>query len=498
MRKALLAAFLILSSCVRQAPSRTEVLPVTGTWVNLSWQDERNNYMNPRDDAANTDPALWSAKMHELHEIGVDYIVIMQLADGGRAFYPSAFMPCHYPSGRKSPVEAILDACDSLGMHVFLSCGWAFSQDDAQGDGAVVERECRIMDEIGPMFASRPSFYGWYLPVEDCLIPWLPDRSIDGINSLVSRAKALTPGKRTMIAPYGIFGAALDDHRFAEQLSRIDVDIVAYQDEVGCVRERFPMRRMKENFRKLGRMHQDLDIEFWVDLEAFTWDRETNSRFSALIPAEFGRVLSQMAGASQAGASRILSFAVCGIVDKPGSRYPLGQPVEASRVYADYGAWLQGDTHWKVLESVFTGDARNDAMGCTVDRENASILFDGRFGNEDPGEAEWYRCVSDIDVTVDLGSVREVGMVAPRFIHYAPLNVRMPSSVEVWTSLNGEDFSLASSSCGPHAVNDRHDCWTDVVCLEDIGPARYLRVKAVVGPMSFVCCDEVLVHYARH
>lgn len=77
-----------------------------------------------------------------------------------------------------------------------------------------------------------------------------------------------------MIAPYGIFGAQLDNPQFGAQLSKIDVDIIAYQDEVGCVRERFPMRRMKENFKRLGQIHKDLGIVFWIDLETFTWDRE--------------------------------------------------------------------------------------------------------------------------------------------------------------------------------------------------------------------------------
>lgn len=183
-------------------------------------------------------------------------------------------MPHHFPDGRRSPVEAILDTCDSLDMHVFLSTGWANNQLDNVGDSSVVARQCQIMDELAAMYVGRPSFYGWYLPIEDCLIPFLPDRSVSGINRLTARARRLTPGKRTMIAPYGIFGAQLDNPQFGAQLSKIDVDIIAYQDEVGCVRERFPMRRMKENFKRLGQIHKDLGIEFWIDLETFTWDRE--------------------------------------------------------------------------------------------------------------------------------------------------------------------------------------------------------------------------------
>lgn len=507
-----LAALLTVISCsapVYEPGTRTEVLPVTGTWVNLAWQDERNDYTNFKDETVNTDPELWTAKMCELHGIGVDYIVIMQVANEGKAYYPSELSPELYPEGRKSPVEAILDACDSLGMHVFLSCGWAYDQDDNVGDPAVVERQCLIMDELGGLYGDRSSFYGWYLPIEDCLIPYLPERSIEGINRLTARAHSVTPGKRTMVAPYGIFGAELDNPLFREQLAKIDVDIIAYQDEVGCVRERFPLQRMKDNFRKLGQIHEDLGIEFWVDLESFTWEKGTNSRKSALIPAEFGRFLSQVVGASQAGAERILSFSICGLFDKPGSTHPLGQPVEAGLAYANYSEWLSGDPHWKMLESILSGAAVNDAAGAAVSFSSSGLpsprtsggqaflpkLTDGQTGWEDVACREWFKSARGMDVTVDLGSVRGISAVAPRFLNYTPDSIRMPSTVEIYTSSDGNSFTLAASGKGPHAVNDRHDCWSDVAYFEGIGEARYLRIVAVTDEWSGIACDEIFVKY---
>ena len=346
-------------SCVKSKPA--DIMPVTGTWINLAWQDERNNYMNFRDEDKNTDPEMWADKMRELHEIGVDWIAFDQVANEGKAYYPSTIMPHHYPQGRLSPVEAILNTCDELGMHVYLSCGWAQNQLDDVGNMDVVRRQCEIMEELAALYGDRPSFEGWYLPIEDCLIPYLPDRSVEGINRLTAKAHEVTPGKKTMVAPWGIFGADLDNPKFGEQLAKIDVDIIAYQDEVGCVRERFPMRRMKRNFRKLGEIHKNLDLEFWVNIENFTWDRGTNNWYSTLIPAEFGRYLSQIVSASTCGAKKIMSFSVYAIYDKPGARHPLGQPQESARAYANYQKWLDGDPHWKLLESVFTGNYRNPA-----------------------------------------------------------------------------------------------------------------------------------------
>ncbi len=488
-------------------PPRTDtIIPVTGTWVNLAWQDERNNYMNSQDENVNTDPELWADKMAELHEIGVDYIVIMQTANVGKSYYPSELMPHHYPDGRKSPVEAIMDTCDELGMQVFMSCGWAYDQEDNVGDPKVVARQCEMMEELGVLYGDRPSFYGWYLPIEDCLIPYLPQRSVTGINRLTAKAHEITPGKRTMVAPYGIFGAELDNPAFGEQLSKIDVDIIAYQDEVGCVRERFPMQRMKENFRKIGEIHEQLGIEFWVDLESFTWDRATNSRHSALIPAEFGRFLSQVVGAGQAGAVRILSFSMFGIFDKPGSLHPLGQSQKAAQAYSNYQKWLDGDPHWKLLESIFTGKATNDAEGAVINYTSEGVgaqkgksflpkLVDGEFGYEDPGCREWLKSCGSLDVTVDLGAERELDVVAPHFLNYTPDRIGFPRTLEIYTSVDGVDFKLVASAERPSGLNDRHDCWTDISYFTDLGKARYLRIAAKTGPWMFMECDEIIVKY---
>lgn len=485
------------------------IMPVTGTWINLAWQDERNNYTNFQDEVKNTDPAMWDEKMRALHAIGVDYIAFAQVANEGKAYYPSTIMEHHYPDGRMSPVEAILNTCDELGMHVFMSCGWAKNQLDNVGDQKVIDRQCEIMRELAALYGDRPSFYGWYLPIEDCLVPYLPERSIPSINRLTATAHEITPGKKTLVSPWGIYGADLDNPKFAENLSKIDVDIIAYQDEVGCVRETFPINRMKHNFRKLGKIHEKLGIEFWVNIESFTWDRGTNNWYSSLIPAQFGRYLSQIVSASQSGAKRIISFAVYGMYEAPGAQYPLGQPEESVRAYETYQAWLAGDPHWKLLEDIFSGNARNSAKGCAVAytgtdikshkdaRKQAELqkLTDGAYGYEDPGCTDWVTFSGGMDVVIDLGAKHDVKVVAPRFIHYNPAWVRMPANLQIYTSDNGEDWILAAEGAGPHVANFKHDCWTDIARFEGIGEARYLRVVSASSLFNRIGCDEILVEY---
>ena len=39
------------------------------------------------------DPKLWTAKVRELANMGIEYLVFMEVANEGKAYYPSKLMP---------------------------------------------------------------------------------------------------------------------------------------------------------------------------------------------------------------------------------------------------------------------------------------------------------------------------------------------------------------------------------------------------------------------
>lgn len=247
------------------------VKPITGTWINLAYQDVRNKYTNPRY-FDNTDPDLWEQKIRELSDMGMEYLVFMAVANEGKAYYPSKLMPWVYPANRKSPVDAIMDAAARLGMKVFMSTGWAKDQDDNLRDPVVKQRQLDMMKELASIYGTHEALYGWYLPVEDCLCPIFPEHAVLAVNALTKQARALTPDKKILISPYGIVNSDLDSSEYEKQLAKLKVDIIAYQDEIGCVREDFPLVRLKENWKKLRTIHDRLDIALWANCETFTWE----------------------------------------------------------------------------------------------------------------------------------------------------------------------------------------------------------------------------------
>lgn len=70
--------FFLLLFCSGESAAHngSPVKPITGTWINLAYQDVRNQYTNPPY-IDNTDPYLWEAKVEELAQMGMEYLVFM-------------------------------------------------------------------------------------------------------------------------------------------------------------------------------------------------------------------------------------------------------------------------------------------------------------------------------------------------------------------------------------------------------------------------------------
>ena len=493
-------AFLLVS--VQFAGAQQKTKPVRGTFINFAYQDERNKYMNPEGTDL-TSPELWRLKIKELSEMGMEYIVLMYVANEGKSFYPSDFMSPAYPSGRESPVESVMKAANELNLKVFMSTGWANDQDDNPGLPEIRAIQIKIMHETAKLYSAEKSFYGWYLPCEDVVGPFLSQKAVDAANSLAEEAKKVTPGAKVMISPYGLRMAKFDDNQFADQISKLKVDIIAYQDEIGCVVESMPMSHMKDNFRHLREVHDKTKIELWANNEYFTWEKGLNTRPSALIPAPFPRLLSQLTGVSRAGVDEVISFAICGILDKPGSEIPIGKPVCAAKAYSEYMDWKEGKGRWPLLAASFYGDLKHDAIS-----RSAAFIFppseifasgnitDGRLGIEDYTDKNWLGFEKkDMIATIDMGENFPVRSIAARFLSYKQKNIFLPTSVEFSISDDGKNFRALETVSMDQVLDDKYDCWIDIaVAANLVENARYIRVYAINGIGQWIFADEIMVN----
>lgn len=470
-----------------------EVKPITGTWINLAYQDVRNKYTNPLY-FDNVNSKIWRQKVKELSEMGIEYIVFMAVANEGKAYYPSKMMPHVYCSDEESPVDAIMDMAGELGIKVFMSTGWANNQDDNLQDPIIKQRQLQIMEELAILYKDHPAFYGWYLPVEDCICPIFAEHAVQSVNALVDKANFLTPGKKTLISPYGIVDSAFDNPNYEKQLAKLKVDIIAYQDEVGCVREQFPLPRLKQNWKRLRAIHDRLDIELWANCETFTWENNVNDRTSALIPAAYSRILSQQAAASAAGVERIISFMVYGLLDNPDSKFQLGQPIWSNEAYLDYMEWKKGNSHWNMLSASFMGTLKSKNNIHLIGK-NYSKLADGSLGEENVFDYNWLHFSPGYhELLFDLKTKNfSLDNIMLRALNYESANIGVPEIVTIYISDDGKHYDLVSMKTIHSWPNAKHDSWIEGIMFENLSlNTHYLKIA--FKSSCNVYLDEVFIN----
>ena len=334
------------------------------------------------------------------------------------------------------------------------------------------------MEELAGLYKNKQAFYGWYLPVEDCLCPILPEHSVQSVNALVKRAHQLTPGKKTLISPYGIGLSDFNNPNFYKQLKKLHVDIIAYQDEVGCVRDKFPIPRLKLNWKRVRAIHNKLNIEMWANCETFTWEKDPNSRESALIPANYSRLLSQQVAASEGGVDNIISFMFQGIIEDPKSDFQLGQPMWSNTLYRNYMSWKKGSEYWKLMEQTFTNSLKNNMPPLTLITNNLNTLKDNKLGEEDSNDSNWVRFDKGYhELTFDFRSSIPVNEVFIRTLNYHRGGIEPVMKIYIYFSQDGKSYDLASIKNSTYYPNNNDDAWIDGILFNHLGKnARFMKI----------------------
>ena len=292
-------------------------------------------YWNPALDKFQAED--WRRKVREISQIGMEYIVIMATALYDRCYFkssvfPFADIPC------SDPIEAVLDEADKCNVKVFLGNGfygdWTKAGRNIRSQ-EVIDRSFRAMEELSALYAHHPSFYGWYFPDETCIILNFSKDFMKYVNLCSARCRELTPEKKTLIAPYGT-NLALANSRFIRSLSELDVDFIAYQDEVGVGKTK--VDRTKRIFEKLRIAHDKAGrSELWADIELFDFEGVVYK--SALIPAPFERVKKQIENVAPY-ADKILCYQYPGILNPSSSESFAGHP-DSVRLYEEYSRYIE-------------------------------------------------------------------------------------------------------------------------------------------------------------
>ncbi len=325
----------VVTSCATRPSPIAPVNPIRGSWISVWWDDHRHFYWN--DTCLRFTAEQWQTAVKDVADIGMEYLVLLAIAKGGKAFYDTPLLP-KLEMTCPDPIEAMLTAADRYGIKFFISSDWYGEWDvQALNDPDRARKRFQMMEEIARRYSHHRCFHGWYWPNEACLLPHFADIFIAYVNNSSLEARRLTPKAKTLTAPYGTHRAVCDD-AFVRQLERLDVDIIAYQDEVGCLR--MGPAESAAAFAKLRAAHDRVpERALWADVETFAWEGTPNRRTSALIPAPWDRVRSQLEAVSP-HVDKILIYQYQGLMNRPGSGAIAGHP-DSPRLYLDYVDWLK-------------------------------------------------------------------------------------------------------------------------------------------------------------
>jgi hypothetical protein len=277
----------------------------------------------------------WNAKVKEMAEIGIEYLVLMATAVYYRSFYETQIYP-KWNLACPDPLEAVLTAADKYKVRFFVGAGFYgnWQKSSVIMDPVAGKKRLQSIGELVSRYGHHSSFYGWYWPDEASINPHYNQRFLDYVNALSHEARQLKPNAPIMIAPYGTRTAEPNDE-YVRQLDSMDIDIVAYQDEVGVRKSKVSeTAAFYEGLRKAHDRAQKAKI--WADVEIFEFEGAIYD--SALIPAAFERVKRQLAAVSPF-VETILIYQYLGLMNKAGSIAQAGSS-RSVNLYSDYVKWL--------------------------------------------------------------------------------------------------------------------------------------------------------------
>ena len=122
-----------------------------------------------------------------------------------------------------------------------------------------------------------------------------------------------------------------------------------------------------------------------------------------------------------------------------------------------------------------------------------ATLTDGIMGGWTYSDGCWQGYLSDVDVTIDLGSVQSVGYIGASFMQLAGPGVFMPTDAQMYVSVDGQEFTLVGESVNDIPVEREELLFRTFETSCDV-QARYVRYHAKRGPQrGFVFVDEIVI-----
>ena len=183
MGAAAMAGPFFMNDLQAAARKKSNIKPIVGSWFEFQHHSAaEGKYWNPTLEKFTAEQ--WDAKVKELADAGMRYLVLLDVAIYGKSFYSTSLLPRH-EMGCDDPLETVLTAADKYGIRFFVSNGffgeWTKPAMLMQ-DREVNKLRLKAMNELAEKYGHHKSFYGWYYPNETGIYGHYDDFFINYVN----------------------------------------------------------------------------------------------------------------------------------------------------------------------------------------------------------------------------------------------------------------------------------------------------------------------------
>ena len=163
---------------------------------------------------------------------------------------------------------------------------------------------------------------------------------------------------------------------------------------------------------------------------------------------------------------------------------PLGRPLK-----------LRTDYHKGIGKAISYAEKGNYYQNKEVYKGGGdTALLDGKRGGKTYMDGYWQGfCPNDLNATIDLGEEILIHRVVANFMQIRTPMVFLPAQVDVYTSTDGEHFTLLGSDICPESEKEKSSVFRDFGWTGTPVTTRYVRFHARQDRGHFLFVDEIII-----
>lgn len=315
---------------------------ITGSWIDIVHGAPRDGVYWNRKTLAYTEEEWAVLVRHLRRDLGIELLLLQNVAKDGLALYPSKVMKRRWATGCADPVGAIARACSAEGVAFYPGIGFPPERLDTGADrltDQALDWYRRVTEEVLERYGGEPCLSGLYCSAEIGIFVGIfsPDQ-VAFTRRLTDMWRAVAPGLPAVASPW-FRGDFTRTDLLARSIADTGLSVIAYQDGQGFTTPTCPLDPARNAcaFETLRWAHDQTEVALWANVELFRFENDIH--FQPLLPGPFARIRTQLRAAAP-HVDRVVAYTLPGLMTSQDVCPGLGVP-ETERLYWAYQGYRE-------------------------------------------------------------------------------------------------------------------------------------------------------------